>query len=163
MSFLDTPFNLADLPEAQETSFEPIPAGWYDVSITSAEVRDTKAGTGKYIAVRYDVTGPTHQGRIIWQNLNIQNPNPQAEEIGRRQLGDVMRAIGLATLSDTDQLIGNSLQVNVKIRPAANGYEASNDVSAARSAGGSSAPAPSQPNQNQDVQKPAGSSAPWAR
>lgn len=166
MSFLDTPFNLADLPEAQETNFDPIPAGWYDVSLTGAEVKDTKAGTGKYIAVRYDVVGPTHQGRIVWQNLNIQNPNPQAEEIGRRQLGDLMRAIGLSSLSDTDQLIGHSLKINVKVRPASNGWEASNDVSGVKAMGGSPAPSASAPQQQaapQASSAPKAGAAPWAK
>ena len=89
-------------PLPQNTgSFEPLPAGWYTANITGAELRTTKSGSGQYIAVRYDITGPTHQGRIVFGNLNIRNQNPKAEEIGRQQLGDLMRAIGL---SDNDVL-----------------------------------------------------------
>jgi hypothetical protein len=56
----------------------------------------------------YDITGPSHQGRVVFGNLNIKNANPKAEEIGRQQLGDIMRAIGLAKVTDTDQFIGGS-------------------------------------------------------
>lgn len=114
MAQLGETINAAELPASQ--GFDPIPAGWYSVTITGAEVRDTKAGTGSYIAVRYDVTGPTHEGRVIFGNLNIRNPNPKAEEIGRQQLGDLMRSIGLATVTDTDQLIGGRCQIKVSIQ-----------------------------------------------
>lgn len=125
MAQLGETINAAELPEGQ--NFEPIPAGWYSVTITGAEVKDTKAGTGQYIAVRYDVTGPTHEGRVIFGNLNIRNPNPKAEEIGRQQLGDLMRAIGLASVTDTDQLIGGRCQIKVAIQKS-DEYGDRNDV-----------------------------------
>ena len=107
-------FNTADLPENEGGDFKALPAGWYDVTITDSELRDTKAGTGQFIKLRYDITGPTHQGRVVFGNLNIRNPNPKAEAIGQQQLGDVMRSIGLASLSDTDQLIGGNLKIKLK-------------------------------------------------
>ena len=116
MSELDMEFNLDDLPPPSSGSFDPLPEGWYIASIVSAEVKTTKAGTGKFIAVRMDVMGPTHQGRVLFTNLNINNPNPKAEEIGRQQLGSIMSAIGLAKLKNTDQLIGGKLQVKVAIK-----------------------------------------------
>jgi hypothetical protein len=67
--------------------------------------------------------------------INIKNPNPQAEEIGRQQLGEIMRAIGLAKVSDTDQLIGGSLSIKLKITPANGNYDASNSVSGFKSSG----------------------------
>ena len=83
--------------------------------MSAAEIKTTKTGTGQYIALRYDITGPTHQGRVVFGNLNIRNASPKAEEIGRQQLGDICRAIGLARVGDTDQLIGNSLMIKLDI------------------------------------------------
>ena len=108
-------YNAADLP-TNTMSNEPVPAGWYNVKIHGAELKNTKAGTGQYISVRYDVIGPTHQGRVVFGNINIKNPNPKAEEIGRQQLGDLMRSIGLARVTDTDQLIGGQLKIKVDVR-----------------------------------------------
>jgi hypothetical protein len=51
----------------------------------------------------------------VFGNLNIRNQSPKAEEIGRQQLGDICRAIGLARVGDTDQLIGNSLMIKLDI------------------------------------------------
>lgn len=124
----------ADALPVSDRNFEPLPAGWYTCVVAGAEIKNTKAGTGQYIAVRYDITGPTHQGRVVFGNLNIKNPNPKAEEIGRQQLGELMRAIGLATVQDTDQLIGGQLQIKLEVRESEQ-YGASNDVKAFKSSG----------------------------
>ena len=106
--------NTDELPEGGG-NFEPIPAGWYTAKVADAELRDTKSGTGQLIAVRHDVLGPSYEGRVVWTNINIKNANPKAEEIGRQQLGDMMRAIGLGSVQDTDQLIGGECQIKVGI------------------------------------------------
>ena len=115
MAFLSQSFDVSDLPQPSK-DYSPLPSGWYSATISGAEVKETKAGTGEYIAIKYSITGPTHQGRVIFGNLNIRNPNPKAEEIGRQQLGDIMRAIGLARVTDTDQLIGGSLVVKLDVK-----------------------------------------------
>ena len=113
----------------EENNFEPIPDGWYKVLISSTQLKQTKAGTGEYIALRYNVLGPTHEGRVIVGKLNIRNPNPKTQDIGIQQLGELMRAIGLASVEDTDQLIGGHLEVEVKISEASGGCDFSNYVS----------------------------------
>lgn len=139
MAFLSESIDLNELPAKTVGSFEPLPAGWYTATITQAELKDTKAGTGQYIKLRYDITGPSHQGRIVFGNLNIQNPNPKAEEIGRADLGEIMRAIGLGKVTDTDQLIGGQLGIKLAIKEDAQ-YGASNEVKGYKSLSGSVAP-----------------------
>ena len=140
MAFLNEAFDVNELPQGTGGGdFSPLPAGWYTVTITQAELKDTKAGNGQYIKLRYDVTGPTHQGRVVFGNLNIKNPNPKAEEIGRQHLGDIMRAIGLAKVTDTDQLIGNSLSIKLEVKESEQ-YGASNEVKGFKSVSGSAAP-----------------------
>lgn len=155
MAFLDQSYDESQLPKS--TGFEPLPAGWYDATIQGAELKNTKAGTGQYIAVKYAITGPTHQGRVIFGNLNIKNPNPKAEEIGRSQLGELMRSIGLAKVTDTDQLIGGSLAIKLKIVKS-DQYGDANDVAGFKSLGGSmptaTAPAP---------QESGKAAPPWAK
>jgi hypothetical protein len=137
---LDETFDVAALP-VSDRNFEPLPAGWYDATISNAEIMATKMGTGKYIKVRYDINGPTHQGRVVFGNLNVRNPNPKAEEIGRQQLGEIMRAIGLTSLKDTDQMIGGNLSIRLDIRISEQ-YGNSNEVKGFRATHGGSAPAP---------------------
>lgn len=131
---LNESFDIESLPVGT-SSFDPLPPGWYRVSIKEASVAKTKAGTGEYIKIRYDVDGPSHEGRVVFGNLNISNPNPKAEEIGRQQLGELMRAIGLKSLKDTDQLVGGSLEIKLAIRESEQ-YGNSNDVKAFKFLGG---------------------------
>ena len=127
MAFLGQTFDANELPQGS-SNFDPLPAGWYTAAITGAELKPTKDGNGQYIKVRYDITGPAHQGRVVFGNLNIKNPSAKAEEIGRQQLGEIMRAIGLGRVTDTDQLIGGNLQIKLDIRPADGQYAAQNEV-----------------------------------
>lgn len=138
---LDERFDVNSLP-ASEQNFEVVPEGWYTALIHSAEIRATKDGNGKYIKMRYDITGPTHSGHVVFGNLNIRNPSAEAERIGRQQLGDIMRAAGLATLEDTDQLASVSLQIKVGIRQASGGYDAQNIVKGWKPVDSAAHPAP---------------------
>jgi hypothetical protein len=139
MAFLPEAFDVNELPQGNTGNFEPLPAGWYTVTISEAELKSTKAGNGQYIKLRYDVTGPSHQGRVVFGNLNIKNPNAKAEEIGRQDLGNIMRAIGLAKVTDTDQLIGGNLSIKLDVKQDAQ-YGASNEVKGFKSVSGSAAP-----------------------
>jgi hypothetical protein len=155
MAQLDETFSADTLP-VSDRNFEPLPAGWYSAVVNGAEIKVTKAGTGKYIAVRYDITGPTHQGRVVFGNLNIKNPNPTAEKIGREQLGEIMRAIGLATVQDTDQLIGGQLMIKLEIRESEQ-YGNSNDVKGFKSSGSAPAAAAAK------AAAPAKAAPPWVK
>jgi hypothetical protein len=150
---LNESFDIESLPVGT-SSFDPLPPGWYRVVIKEASVAKTKAGTGEYIKIRYDVDGPSHGGRVVFGNLNISNPNPKAEEIGRQQLGELMRAIGLRSLKDTDQLVGGSLEIKLAIRESEQ-YGNSNDIKAFKSLGGAPKASP--------AAAPAKPKAPWLK
>jgi len=160
MAFLDEEFSVDTLPVGNN-NFEPLPEGWYNAAITGAEIKPTKAGDGKFIAVKYTVTGPTHQGRVVFGNLNIKNASTKAEEIGRSHLGDIMRAIGLAKVTDTDQLIGGKLGIKLSLKT---GESAGNEVKAFRALSGSS-PAPTSILSTPSSVKtaPAKVAPPWAK
>jgi len=134
MAKLDMTYVADDLPKG-DRDFAPIPAGWYAVTISQAEVKKTNAGTGSYIKMRLDVTGPSHQGRVLFSNINLRNPNPKAEEIGAQQLGELMRAVGLPRLEDTDQLIGRHVSVKVVIKESEQ-YGSQNEVKGYKAMGG---------------------------
>lgn len=156
MAFLGQSYTVKDIPE--QDGFEPVPAGWYNARITEAEVKSTKAGTGSYIKVRYDITGPTHQGRVIYGNINLSNPNQQAEQIGIQQLGSLARAIGLEVISDSDQLINHDVQIKLSIKKDTSGqYNDSNDVKGFKAIDGTM---PSMPTSSAPTGKTA--TPPWA-
>ena len=154
MANLGTAFITDEMPSGG--NYEALPAGWYSATIAGAEVKTTKSGTGRYIAVKYTITGPTHEGRVVFSNLNIENANPKAEEIGRQQLRSLMEAIGLPKMTDSDQLIGGVVKIKLKIESDEQ-YGDRNNVAGYASLGASAAPAKS-------ASAPKASSAPpWAR
>ena len=163
MALLPQSFNVADLPQS-ERSYDPLPEGWYSVKIVGAELKPTKSG-GQMISVRYDVLGPSHAGRVVFGNINIQNANPKAEEIGRQQLGEMCRAIGLGRVDDTDQLIGGELQIKLAVRRDET-YGDSNEVKGFKAGAGSVAPRPAASSFVQEVRQaaaPAKAAPPWAK
>lgn len=140
MAFLDHAFDVNELP-VSDNNYDPLPEGWYNCRIVEATIKQTKSGTGQYISIRYDVTGPSHQGCQVFGTLNIKNDSQKAEEIGRQQLGQLMRAIGLARVTDTDQLINGELQIKLSIkRDEQYGYK--NEIKAFKAINASAAPMP---------------------
>lgn len=159
MAFLNETFTADELPQGSTGDYSPLPAGEYTATIKAADITPTKDGTGQYIKLRLDVTGPSHAGRVVFSNLNIRNKSQRAEEIGRQQLGDIMRAIGLASLTDTDQLLGHDLTIKLKVRNDPQ-YGDSNEVQAFKAIKGSAAPMPSAAPKPAAV---AGAAPPWAK
>lgn len=166
MAFLGQTFDVNTLPEGG--NYDPLPPGWYTATIADAELKTTKDGSGQYIKVRYDITGPTHQGRVVFGNLNIKNASAKAEEIGRQQLGEIMRAIGLARVTDTDQLIGGVLQIKLSVRAATEEYSAQNEVRGFKAITTGSAPTFAAPTASPAASAPASAgpakaTPPWAK
>lgn len=135
---LDEVFTIDSVP-ASTNNYDALPAGLYEATIANAEIKDSKSG-GKYINVRYDITGPSHAGRVVFGMITIANANPKAEEVGRQQLGDLIRAIGLDKLADTDQLIGGQLIIKLDVETSET-YGEQNRVRGFRTATKGSKPA----------------------
>jgi hypothetical protein len=162
MAQLDREYSVDDLPAGD--SYELLPPGWYNATISQADTAITKNGTGQYIKVRYDITGPTHQGRVVFGNINVQNASAAAEEIGRKQLGEIMRAIGVPRIRDTDQLIGGTLQIKVKVRTGDGKFDDQNEVSGFKPMAGAAPPSSAPFGQPAPAAPAATKSAPpWAK
>lgn len=160
--------NIADFSsradELPDQEYDLVPEGIYNADIEKAEIKDTKNGTGQYINIQLKIVGPTNAGRMVFAMLNIKNANPKAEEIGLRQLKELRIACGIATLRDTDELIGKTVKIKVKINPEKDGYKASNSVASYQSINGGVMPAPGTNGQaNGTAPAASGSTPPWAR
>ena len=108
--------------------YSPLPAGEYQVIITDSEMRETKAGTGSYLKVTLQVVDDAnYTGRLMWLNLNLNNPNEKAVEIARRQFGAICRAVGVPTPEDSGELHHLPFVVKVKIEER-EGWEPQNKV-----------------------------------
>lgn len=131
----------ANAVQPQE-SFEPIPAGWYECMIVESEMKQTKNGTGQYLQLRLDVTEGQYANRVLFERLNLDNPNTTAVEIAQRTLSAICHATGVLQPRDSSDLHNIPLRVKVSVRPAGNGYDANNDIKGYESLGGVKQAAP---------------------
>src|SRR6476620_223407 len=99
------------------TSFDVIPAGKYHVQIVNNEMRNTKTGTGRYLWLELSIMDGQHANKRLFERLNLENQNEKAVEIAQRKLGDICRAIGQMSVTDSEQLHNRSLLATVKVPP----------------------------------------------
>lgn len=97
-------FNAAGIQPMQPRSFEPLPAGEYEMIVTKSDVKQTKAGNGHYIELEMQVISGEHSGRRHWERLNIDNPNKDAEEIAKAALAGLCLAVGQPDINDTVEI-----------------------------------------------------------
>ena len=109
-------------------SRDPIPAGWYKCAITASEEKPTKAMTGSYLELEVQVIDGEHQGRKVFDRLNLDNPNQTAVEIAQRTLSSICRSVGMMTPRESSELHDKPLMVKVAVKPADGAYSASNEV-----------------------------------
>ncbi len=128
--------------------FEVLPPGKYPVQVESAEIKQTKAGTGHYIYVTCKILDGPAKGRLLWDRMNIDNPSQVAVGIGQRCLAALGIAIGVqGQMTDTDQLLGGQCMAHVKVKEDQNEIRTYSSFAAfreaeAKGAGGRPAPAP---------------------
>lgn len=125
---------MAKLPQAVNTNdfaddigFEPLPAGWYTAQIVDSELKESKAGmTG--LNLQFEIIGPTHAGRKIFNWFNLYHEKATVKEIAERQFSTLCRACGLGgVVDDTDHLHGRPLQIRLTVSKSEQ-YGDGNDV-----------------------------------
>lgn len=120
-------FNAANvLPESKP---DPIPAGWYNMMMVESEQKPTQTGGVRLAAVCKIIDGQ-YVNRQIYDNMNIQNSNPVAQEIALGRLSAYCHAVGVMNVTDTTQLHGKPFKAKVAIRAAKDGYDAQNEIKA---------------------------------
>lgn len=116
-----------------QQSFEPIPAGWYNMMIVESEMKPTSNGQGAYLQLSLKVVGGQYAGRQVFDRLNLQNQNPVAAEIAYKRLSAYCHATGVIQVQDSQQLHGIPLKARVSVRADSTGqYDPSNEVKAVK-------------------------------
>lgn len=141
----DSGFDTGSVEPSKGSDFELLPPNWYNVELSDAKVKNTKAGNGKYLEVTLTVLDGEYKSRKIWARFNLKNANKQAEEIGARELAGLGIACGLTVISDSAELNGRAVMAKVKIK-ARDGQEPENAVVAYKACGEeTAAPAAARP------------------
>lgn len=120
-------FNPANFED--ENNFGPVPAGTYVAIIKDSEMRTTRSGDGEYLKLTWEIVEGPQSRRLVWENLNLVNPNQTAVEIATRTLARICKACGInRPVQDSAELHGKPVKIKVTVRPASGGYDESNDI-----------------------------------
>jgi len=121
-----------DVAEYEEESkggnFELLPIGEYQFMCVECVEKDTKAGTGTYLAATMEIIDGEYTSRKVWFNFNINNPSAKAESIGRGQVRAWAKACGKPDVEDTDDLIEVPFSAVLGIQKGKDGYDDSNVI-----------------------------------
>ena len=118
----------------------PLPAGEYLAHVVKTEMKATKAKTGHYLSVQFKVLEGDHAGRVVFENLNLDNPNPIAVEIANKSLNSICQACDLEGVEDSDELLQIPMTLTVKVTPGDANWPPSNSITAYASADAVAAP-----------------------
>lgn len=120
----------ANTPENKEQmgDFTPVPAGKYPAMIIKSQYKETKAKTGHYLQFDIKITQGEHAGRLLFERLNLDNPNPVAVEIANKTLNTISHACGKIGVMDSDELHGIEMLLTVIKNEATETQPANNDI-----------------------------------
>lgn len=145
-------------------SFDPVPAGEYLCVITRSEDKPTKAGTGSYLELEFEVIDGPYKGRKLWDRLNLNNPNELTVKIARATLSAICRAVGVLEPKDSCELHDLPLLLKVRVEGRSDTDEPSNVIKGyrGRTAAQAVAPAPAVAT-GLAARHPAATVPPWRR
>lgn len=104
MAKLGSTFNAQD-HDTEQRDYEEMPNGDYQLEIEASDVVPTSTGSGTILKTTMIVVAPEeYKGRKLFNNYNLENRNPQAQEIGQKQFASLCRAIGIDAVEDSEDL-----------------------------------------------------------
>jgi len=98
--------------------FTAIEAGSAPAFIKSSQYKQTKAKNGYYLMLVWKIADGPHKGRQLFDNLNLDNPNPIAVEIANKSLNSICQAMGKVGVEDSEELHGIPIMITWKVTPA---------------------------------------------
>jgi hypothetical protein len=110
--------------------FDAIPAGDYLVVMTDSDWKPTKAGTGRYLELTFQIIEGDYEGRRLWTRLNLDNPSEKAVEFARAELSSICRATSVMAPKDTAELHDRPLIATVKCKRRDDNGEVGNEIKA---------------------------------
>lgn len=105
MAQLGSTFKATEYDTEQRGDYEELPNGIYRLEVEASDVTETSTGSGTILKTTMTVLEPAeYKDRKLFTNFNLENKNPKAEEIGKRQFASLCRAIGESEVQDSEDL-----------------------------------------------------------
>lgn len=102
----------------KQSDFEPVPAGWYVLECVKSEYKPTANKNGHYLTCQMKILEPeSYKGRVVFNLMNLDNPNQTAVEIAQKELASMCEACGVDELEDSTELHGIPFGARLGIKP----------------------------------------------
>lgn len=143
MAFLGQEFDSTQVEPSKPR--DVIPPGTYMSYIDASDMKPTKkaqadeayggpAANDRLLALTFKIVGGEHDGALVFNNLNIMNSNPTAQEIAQKDLSAICRAIGKERIKDSNELHNKPMQITVDVERK-EGYSPKNIIKGYKSVG----------------------------
>lgn len=96
--------------------------------IIDSEMKPTKAGTGNYLQLTFQIIEGPYANRLLWARLNLDNPNETARKIAQGELSAICRAVGVLAPNDSVELHNLPLVINVRCKKRSDTGEIVNEI-----------------------------------
>lgn len=115
--------------EAQAAPGDTLPAGWYGIIISDAEIKAAKSAANNMRCelTHTVITGP-YAGRTFRDGQNVVHSSAKTQKIGLGFMASLCNSIGVGGIQDLTQLLNRPLSVSVREVPAEGQYDAKNEV-----------------------------------
>lgn len=108
--------------------FEPLPSDKYVAVIIESEFKPTRAETGYFLQLTFQIIEGKFKNRLLWARLNLDNPNPTAVQIAKAELSAICRAVGVMAPNDSTDLHNLPLVINVRCKRRDDTGELTNEI-----------------------------------
>lgn len=93
--------------------FKALPEGKYTCVIDKVDFEKKENGTAAVFVLK--VLGPSHAGRLVFQNLWVMHKNPKAKIAGLATIAKIAKAIGIPHTSSKDKYIGEKADFTLTV------------------------------------------------
>jgi hypothetical protein len=135
-------FDAEKVEPAQD--FAPLPAGEYIAMAIGSEFKATVKGDGEYLQLCWEVIDGEHNGRRLWDRLNLRNPNETAVKIAQSTLSAICRSVGVMRPKDSSELHNKPVSMRVIVEERSDKPGVFKNEIKGYSAANGSTPAPAQ-------------------
>lgn len=99
------------------------------VVITDSGFKNPGNGATEYLSLTFQIIEGQSKGRLIWQNLSLNDPDPKWLGAAKRRLRAIYNAVCKPSgVNDSSELHNIPHLVSLEIEPAKNGYPAKNRI-----------------------------------
>lgn len=114
--------DLSAVKVQEKGDYKPVPVGEYELYLTDAEIKDSKAGN-KYISAEFTIASGEHEKRKVFENFTL------AHEVGLQRLKQMALGMGITDFKKfTPQAcIGKKVKAYINIKTE-EGYDPKNAI-----------------------------------